>query len=143
MRRPAGMKVKIFMYLAVFSAIVLAVIVVFQIILLEPVYRASTRRQVTAAARTISGFDEGSSDYESDIYDIASRFGLCVSVFAITEDAGGGKTAVETVRAHTGQACVIHSTVTNEGLFAELYTRARQSDRGIYLETPELRNSDS
>lgn len=142
-RRPAGMRVKMFMYLAAFSLIVLAVIVVFQIILLEPVYRASTRRQVTAAARTISGFDEGSADYESDIYDIASRFGLCVSVFTITENTDGGKTAVETVRAHTGQACVIHSTVTNEGLFAELYTRARQSERGIYLETLELRNSDS
>ena len=132
-RRRAGMKVKMFAYLALFSFIVLGVIWLFQITLLKPVYRSSVRRQTEGAARSISYLDTGSSDYQSNVYDIASRYGLCVSVFKITETSSG-KTAAETVRAHTANACIIHSTFTNEGLFSELYAQALQSGDGTYLE---------
>lgn len=132
-RRRAGMKVKMFAYLALFSLIVLGVIWLFQITLLKTVYHSSVRRQTEGAARSISYLDTDSSDYQSNVYDIASRYGLCVSVFKITETSSG-KTAEETVRAHTANACIIHSTFTNEGLFSELYARALQSGDGTYLE---------
>ena len=132
-RRRAGMKVKMFAYLALFSLIVLGVIWLFQITLLKPVYRSSVRRQTEGAARSISYLDTDSGDYQSNVYDIASRYGLCVSVFKITETSSG-KTAAEVVRAHTANACIIHSTFTNEGLFSELYAQALQSGSGTYLE---------
>lgn len=132
-RRRAGMKVKMFAYLALFSFIVLGVIWLFQITLLKPVYRSSVRRQTEGAARSISYLDTDSGDYQSNVYDIASRYGLCVSVFKITETSSG-KTAAEVVRAHTANACIIHSTFTNEGLFSELYAQALQSGDGTCLE---------
>ena len=132
-RRRAGMKVKMFAYLALFSFIVLGVIWLFQITLLKPVYRSSVRRQTEGAARSISSLDTDSGDYQSNVYDIASRYGLCVSVFKITETSSG-KTAAEVVRAHTANACIIHSTFTNEGLFSELYAQALQSGDGTCLE---------
>lgn len=132
-RRRAGMKVKMFAYLALFSLIVLGVIWLFQITLLKPVYRSSVRRQTEGAARSISYLDTDSGDYQSNVYDIASRYGLCVSVFKITETSSG-KTAAEVVRAHTANACIIHSTFTNEGLFSELYAQALQSGDGTCLE---------
>ena len=132
-RRRAGMKVKMFAYLALFSLIVLGVIWLFQITLLKPVYRSSVRRQTEGAARSISYLDTNSGDYQSNVYDIASRYGLCVSVFKIAETSSG-KTAEEIVRAHTANACIIHSTFTNEGLFSELYAQALQSGSGTCLE---------
>ncbi len=132
-RRRAGMKVKMFAYLALFSFIVLGVIWLFQITLLKPVYRSSVRRQTEGAARSISSLDTDSGGYQSNVYDIASRYGLCVSVFKIAETSSG-KTAEEIVRAHTANACIIHSTFTNEGLFSELYAQALQSGDGTCLE---------
>lgn len=132
-RRRAGMKVKMFAYLALFSLIVLGVIWLFQITLLKPVYHSSVRRQTEGAARSISYLDTDSGDYQSNVYDIASRYGLCVSVFKIAETSSG-KTAEEIVRAHTANACIIHSTFTNEGLFSELYAQALQSGDGTCLE---------
>ena len=143
-RRRAGMKVKMFAYLALFSLIVLGVIWLFQITLLKPVYRSSVRRQTEGAARSISYLDTNSGDYQSNVYDIASRYGLCVSVFKIAETSSG-KTAEEIVRAHTANACIIHSTFTNEGLFSELYAQALAGitgrpvrERVLYLVRPGM-----
>lgn len=133
--RPAGMRLKMFMYLALFTAIVIAVIAVFQIFFLDKVYRATVTRQSKTAAEKISAIDYNSPGYEEKAYDIASKYGICVSVYRIVGNRG-----VPVVTAHTQSFCLIHSSVENSFL-GEIYANAEND--GAYVKTIEEETSSS
>lgn len=130
------MRLKIFAYLAIFSAVILAVIWVFQAVLLDNVYRASVRRQVNRAADKICRMDDSDDDFDRKVYDIASEYGLCISVYAVKD-----MRASEIVSAHNQQICLIHSSMLNEAFLGNLYARA--SENGKYTEDIQTDYSQS
>ena len=135
-RAAVGMRLKIFAYLAVFSAVILAVIWVFQAVLLDDVYRASVRRQVNRAADKICRMDDSSDEFDRKVYDIASEYGLCISVYSVKD-----MRASEIVSAHNQQVCLIHSSMLNEAFLGNLYTKA--SENGKYTENIQTDYSQS
>lgn len=126
-RTAVGMRMKIFAYLAVFSAVILAVIWIFQSVLLEDIYRYSVRRQTMRTARIICEADDTADDFERMVYDIASQYGQCISVYSVSD-----MRAAEMVSAHIQSVCVIHSAMLNEALLGSLYSNA---ENGRYIET--------
>ncbi|MDD6095818.1 MAG: HAMP domain-containing sensor histidine kinase [Clostridia bacterium] len=130
------MRIKMFAYLAFFTAIVLAVIAAFQILLLDKVYRATVIRQSKAAAETISAIDYNSEDFRSKVYDTASKYGICVTVYKV-----GGSTGTPIVTAHTQSFCLIHSAALGDTFLSGIYANAKIED--VYTETLEQKNSSS
>lgn len=122
------MRLKIFAYLAVFSAVILAVIWVFQAVLLDDVYRASVRRQVNSAADRICRMDDSDTDFEHSVYDIASEYGLCITVYSVKD-----MKATELINAHNQKVCLIHSSMLNEAFLGNMYAMAKEN--GKYTET--------
>ncbi len=133
--RRAGMRIKMFMYLALFTAIVLLVIAVFQILLLDKVYRATVVRQSKAAAETISAIDYNDEGYREKVYDAATKYGLCVTVYKIDGDYG-----IPLVTAHTQSFCIIHSSV-GDSFLSGIYANAKNND--VFVETIEQENTSS
>lgn len=120
-KRPAvGMRLKIFAYLAVFSAVILTVIWVFQTLLLDDVYRASVRRQAERTASRICKTDDTADGFDKNVYDIASQYGQCISVYSIKD-----MRAAELVSAHNQSVCIIHSSLLNEAFLGDLYSEAK------------------
>ncbi len=125
-----------FAYLALFTAIVLAVIAAFQILLLDKVYRATVERQAKSAAGSISAIDYNGENYREEVYGIASKYGLCVSVYKIDGDYG-----IPLVTAHTQSFCLIHSATVGDTFLSEIYANAKNGK--VYLKTIEQENSSS
>lgn len=123
------MKLKMFGYMAAFIAIVIAVLWLFQIILLDDIYSFTVKAETKGVAHTIT--DASKLDYDSfraKVFDIAADHSACVSVYEIENDQGR-----EIVFAHAQNVCLIHSQMTNEGLLADIY--AKSCDGGTYMET--------
>ena len=133
--RKAGMRWKMFAYFAIFTAIVIAVIAVFQIFLLDRVYRATVKRQCSTVVENASTIDYNGQDYESRVYDMAAKYGVCISVYKISGNVG-----VPLVTAHTQSFCLIHQG-TDVNFLTEIYANAENGE--TYVETIEQRISSS
>lgn len=128
-RRPARMKVKMFGYMAAFIAIVIAVLWLFQIVLLDDIYRMTVRAETSGVASAIAVAQRLDSDsFRSKVYNIAADHSTCVSVYEIR-----GAQGRELVSAHSQNLCIIHSHMLNNGFLADIYQSARESKS--YTET--------
>lgn len=127
------MRLKMFGYMALFIAIVIAVLWLFQIVLLDDIYtltvKVEAKRITSSIAQTIEECDDEEA-FRSKVYDIAAKHSTCVSVFAVKDNYG-----VELVNAHSQGLCIIHSQMLGEGFLASVYANALSDiDKG-YLET--------
>ncbi len=125
------MKRKMFGYMAAFIAIVIAVLWIFQIVLLDDIYRMTVRAETAGVASAISvasKLDYG--DLRSKVYNIAADHSTCVSVYEVS-----GTKGQEIVSAHSQNLCIIHSNMLNNGFLADIYKNAREST--TYTETVE------
>ena len=129
------MRLKLFLGFAIFVAIVLLIIAAFQTFLLEKVYRGTIIRQSKTAVENISAFDYNDEGYREKVYDTASKYGLCVSVYKIS-----GNTGTPLVTAHTQTFCLIHSA-SSDMLLSSIYANAKKD--GVYVETMEQQVSSS
>ena len=134
--QPGGMKAKIFMYLALFCAIVLVVIAVFQTLLLDRIYRATVKRQSLSAVEYISSLDDSADTFEEKVYESAKKYGLCVTVYKIA-----GSYGVPVVKAHTQSFCLIHTANAGDSMLGKIYAAAKSTD--VYLEEIEQQSSAS
>lgn len=124
------MRRRIFAYLAVFSIVILAVIWIFQTVLLPVVYRSSVKRNAEHTVKKICAMDDTDADFRRKVYEIASNYGLCISVYSVH-----GMSAAEIVQAHNLSVCIIHSEIRNEIFLSSLYASAKEN--GIYLSDTE------
>ncbi|MBQ4067262.1 MAG: HAMP domain-containing histidine kinase [Clostridia bacterium] len=130
-RRPAGMRLKMFGYMALFIAIVIAVLWLFQIILLDDIYRGTVKAETKGVADAItvaSKLDRES--LRSRVYSLAADHSTCVSVYEIS-----GSKGKEIISAHSQNLCVIHSRLLNESFLADIYANA--NGKSAYIETVE------
>ena len=123
------MKLKIFGYMTVFIAIVIALLWLFQIVLLDDVYRGTVTLESKALVKAISvacDLDEGEG-LQTRVYSLAAAHSTCVSVYEINEGRGR-----EILSAHSHSLCLIHSPMINESFLPTLYSKAQGS--GVYVE---------
>lgn len=122
-----------FGYMALFIAIVIAVLWLFQIVLLDDIYTFTVKAEAKTISSSISEIlkeSEDDEDFRSKVYDIAANHSTCVSVYAVKDGYG-----IELVNAHSQGLCIIHSQMLGEGFLASIYANALENiDKG-YLET--------
>jgi len=122
------MKIKMFGYMAIFIAIVIAVLWLFQIVLLDDIYRGTVAAESRALAKAISlAADLEPSELQSRVYSLAAKYSSCVSVFSVEGTKGR-----ELVSAHSQNLCIIHSHMLDDGFLPTLYTNAKNAD--VYVE---------
>ncbi len=129
------MRLKMFSYMAVFIAIVIAVMWLFQIVLLDDVYTLTVKAETVRVVKSITdSFDDITEEdtFRSKVFDIAADHSTCVSVYAINNGYG-----IELVSAHSYGLCIIHSQMLGEGFLPTLYANALEKGEGCYLETVE------
>ncbi len=127
-RRPVGMKLKMFSYMAAFTAIVIIILWVFQIILLDDIYNGTVKTETKAIASAITlAADLGDEEFRTRVYNMAANNASCVSVYEIKDGFGR-----EIVTAHSQNLCVIHSHMLGESFLANIYANAKNSK--IYID---------
>ena len=125
------MKLKMFGYMAAFIAIVIAVLWIFQIVLLDDIYRMTVKAETAGVASAISVAGKlDSDDFRSRVYSIAADHSACVSVYEISGTKGR-----ELVSAHSQNLCIIHSHMLNSNFLADIYKNTKESK--YFTETVE------
>ena len=101
-----GIRWKIFIYLSVFSAIILLVLWLFQVVFLDSFYKSTKIAEIKLAAERIT---EHVSDDNLQSYaeQVAEENDLCVLVLRMANNTLGYRT----VSAHTQDSCAIHDMV--------------------------------
>ena len=117
---PVRMRIfsKLFLLLLGFSVTILLLIWIFQIFLLDSFYERTKYKELNRVAEELSAALTESDQISSAVYDHASRYGLCVSVYRID-----GNTANELVKSHIPGECVLHTLSASER--TALYDEAR------------------
>ncbi|MCI8473574.1 MAG: HAMP domain-containing histidine kinase [Clostridiales bacterium] len=132
-RQPEGMRINMFRYLTVFTMIVLIVIWLLQAVFLEGIYQQTKKHEIKNATGKIEAA-AGKDIFEKTVYEIASRYNACVSVYQIT-----GSTGELLIQAHTQTYCMIHSSLMTDmtlntiyagALDGNLYTSISETDTG-------------
>lgn len=119
-RRGLGIFGRLFLYLTGFTLFVLLLIWLVQILLLGTFYERTKYAELARAAEELSYFLEDESSLPTAVYDYASRYDLCISVYKVN-----GAAANELARSHVSGACAVHLLSAAER--TELYERALQS----------------
>ncbi len=131
------MRRKMFLYLALFAAIILVVIWFLQIVMLDDIYGFVKRAQIQSAAHKITLVLEG-DDVETEVYRIAEAENACVSVYKISNQF-----AREVVSAHLHGVCAIHND-ESDALLAKIYQKASDGTRYYeVIESGDARRPDS
>ena len=118
------MKWKIFGYFALFCAFTIAILWIFQIVLLDRFYQSIMARKLAATASILSA-DTDDAGFEEKVYGIAEKTGFCISVYEIKDGVGTLK-----VEAHVKNTCLIHNMRSNS-ILNELYGRAKDGDGSV------------
>lgn len=123
-KKPPKMKWKIFGYFALFCAFTIAILWIFQIVLLDRFYQSIMARKLAATAAILSA-DTDDDGFEEKVYGIAEKTGFCISVYEIKDGVGTLK-----VDAHVKNTCLIHNMRSNS-ILNELYGRAKDGDGSV------------
>ncbi len=121
-RQPEGMRVKMFGYLTFFTMIVLVVIWLLQAVFLNDIYRQTKTQEIKSATQKVAAAS-GRESFEKDVYEIASRYNTCVSVYQIS-----GSSGTLLIQAHTQTNCMIHSSLMTDTTLNAVYTGALQEN---------------
>lgn len=124
-RRTLTMSKRIFAVMLAFVAFVLALLWIFQVLLLEDIYENIRIGELKRAARRIEASLE-SEDIENILYNISSELNVCISIYDIS-----GKVGKLEMRSHIDADCLIHNIVY-DNLLKRLYSEAQKRD--YYIE---------
>ena len=114
------MRLRVFLYLALFSAVTIALLWLFQTVFFDNFYQAIMFRKIEKTQDAICSAWEKSADesFSAAVFDMAGDTGFCISVYSI-EDMKGK----EEVRAHEHPLCLIHNLQSMDQL-ADFYNEA-------------------
>lgn len=108
---------RIFVLLAVFVLVILAVLWVFQIFLLRPMYESLKNRELRIVSERLARETEGDSLPELS-NELSQKTNICVSIYEIV-----GQAAYERVTSHIRTSCILHN-VASDSLMNRLYAGA-------------------
>ena len=116
----------IFASFLVFTAVVIGVLWLFQSVFMEDLYKSVRFRETAKCAREISAYDM--DDAQTAATELGDRYGMCVSVYAVTGRRGQG-----IAEYHENAVCFIHNTAS-DNLLDRLYLGALD-EGGEYIES--------
>lgn len=128
-----------FGYMALFTSIVIAVLWLFQIILLDDIYKLTVKTEAKGLAASISSdasLDE--DELRTKVYSLAADHSTCISVYEIRN--GMGK---EIISAHSQNLCVIHSQMLNSSFLSDIYADAGEESIYVNVVDESEKNSGS
>ena len=127
-KNAAPMRLRVFIYLALFCAFTIAVLWLFQTVFFDRFYQAIMLRKIDAAQSEIAEAWEKRDDesFSARVFDIAGDSGFCVSVYRIENGVG----EIE-VRAHESPFCLVHNLQSPEQL-ASFYNGAGDAGGAIF-----------
>lgn len=131
-RRGFGIQGKLFLYLLGFTAIVLLLIWLFQICLLGPFYEQTKYDELNRTADELSYFLDDEEALKTAVYDYASRYNLCISLYKLD-----GSSASEITKSHVTGACAVHMLSDSDRL--SLYEAARENGGSLSVTYPVVR----
>ena len=128
--RGFSMRWKLFAFLVAFVFFMLAIVWVFQILLLDHFYKDTKYKELESVSRVICEY-LGDDELDAAVYSCAVDYSTCVRVFRQTGDV-----AVEIASADVAADCLIHN-VSQEAL--NTYYRETLENDGLYVSTKELK----
>ena len=131
-RRTIGIRAQLFLYLVSFTAVVLLLLWLFQICLLGFFYEEVKYTELSNAAEDLSYFLDNEGNLDDAVYDYASRYNLCISVYRID----GGR-AEEFVNSHVAGACAVH--LLSDSDRTDLYDRALRNGGTLSVKYPVVK----
>ncbi|MBQ8332235.1 MAG: two-component sensor histidine kinase [Clostridia bacterium] len=127
-RRFSSLRAKMFLSFALFCVIVLAVLWLFQMVLLDDIYRAlklnsleKCADQVYEAVMQSPSYD----DFDDAAGELAKKHAVCFSIYDI-QGTGRQKTGTCVMEKHVNSFCFIHNVRTGE-MLNRLYREAKKS----------------
>ncbi len=129
-----SLRAKMVLSFAIFAVAVLAVLWIFQTVLLDDIYMLLKERELSECADEVSsalsrGYDK--SRLDSVTTDAAKEYGICITVYEIT-GTDGRRLAKIAAERHINSFCYIHN-VRGDSLMNRLYREAA-SGNGEYEE---------
>ncbi len=131
--RTVSLRAKMVLSFAIFGIAVLAVLWLFQTVLLDDIYMFLKQRDLDDCAERVAdslvlGYNEERLD--SVASDAAKEYGICITAYEIV-DMGGSKIANAVTEKHINSFCYIHN-VRGDSLMNRLYRESREN--GSYEE---------
>ena len=120
---------KIFFAILIFTGVILAIVWLFQIHLLNPIYERIKNDELTSGADMIETY-LGRSDLEDMAYNYAVDNSVCIRVFSVTDSAASEVVSVDVF----GDCLIHHLTKTS---LSRLYSSAIENG-GSYQEEREI-----
>ena len=115
--RGMGISGKLFLYLFVFTLVVMFLIWLFQIFLLDVFYERAKYKELDRVAEELAYFSDDEESLGTAVYDYASRYGICISVYKLN-----GSAAEEITKSHVAGVCAVHLLSDKDR--SELYEKA-------------------
>jgi len=137
-KRYPGLRARMFFSFALFGVIVLALLWLFQIVLLDDIYRALKLNELEKCSELLSdSLQEASSydDFDDMAGDLAKEYAVCFSIYDI-QNVDGRKVGTCVMDKHMNSFCFIHNIRTNE-MFTRLYRSAKENG-GEWMEKVRL-----
>lgn len=119
---------------AVFTVLVLAILWLFQTVLLDDIYRGLKLSELQKCATTIEREYENGGEIEEITDTVAKRYTICISTYEITEN-GSYKNGRLVSENDVNSFCYIHNVMSNDYL-NELYREAVQGGGEYLSKTP-------
>ena len=124
-----GMRWKLFGYLVAFVGFILAVIWIFQILLLDFFYKDIKYKELESISDVIAEY-LGSEEIDGAVYSCAVDYTTCIRVFRHSANV-----AVEVASADVSADCLIHNI--SQGALNDFYRKAVENG-GLYVATREM-----
>ena len=124
-KRRAGIKWKLFGFLALFVAVVIVILWVFQTVLLDDFYKAIKQRELQETADALTGAI-GSDELETVVASYAVRNSICTIVYRVEQNRARVVASADII-----SGCIIHHIDMRER--SQLYEAAVQAG-GSYME---------
>ena len=118
-KQRAGLRGQILLVMATFVLAILAILWVFQVFLLKPMYESLKEHELRATSARVAD-TVGVHDLQAVTDSLARENSICISVYEII-----GRDAVMRANSHIHGSCIIHN-VTSDSLMNRLYAGARK-----------------
>ena len=112
--RGMGIRWNLFAFLAFFTAFVLFVVWIFQVLLLKPFYESAKMKELKLTASLIES-NIGSNDFEHTAYTLSGDYSICIILYEIQ-----GERATEVISCDISSGCIIHHMSARS--FGNLYS---------------------
>ncbi|MBE6709505.1 MAG: HAMP domain-containing protein [Ruminococcaceae bacterium] len=130
-----SLRVRLIAAFAVFTVLVLAILWLFQTVLLDDIYRTLKLNEAETCAERIEQDVRSGKNIEQIADSYAKEYAVCISAYEIA-GSGGYKNGRLLCRNHVNSFCYIHNVPSSSDLLNELYREAVQNGGEVLRRNP-------